>query len=125
GFGTVVTGTLSDGQFQVGDEVEIAPRGLRSRIRGLQAHKQTLEKALPGGRAAVNLTNVAVDEVMRGDVVILPNTYTPTTMLDARVEWLASAPKPLVHSQELELFLYASQVTARVRLLDADTLAPG
>lgn len=35
GFGTVVTGTLSDGQFRVGDEVEILPGSLRARIRGL------------------------------------------------------------------------------------------
>lgn len=125
GFGTVVTGTLSDGHFQVGDDVEIAPRGVRSRIRGLQAHKQKLETALPGGRVAVNLANVATDDIARGDVVILPDTYKPTAMLDARVEWLASAPRPLAHGQELELFLYAAQVLTRVRLLGTDALAPG
>jgi selenocysteine-specific elongation factor len=125
GFGTVVTGTLSDGSWQVGQDVEIAPRSLRSRIRGLQSHKQKLETAQPGGRVAVNLANVSTDEVQRGDVVILPDTYTPTTMLDAHIEWLESAPKPLAHSQELELFLYASQVMTRVRLLAQDALLPG
>lgn len=125
GFGTVVTGTLSDGRFQLGDEVEIAPRGLRSRIRGLQAHKQKLETALPGGRVAVNLANVATTDLNRGDVLVLPDTYKPTTMLDAHIRWLPSAPKPLAHNRELELFLYASQVMARMRLLEADALAPG
>lgn len=125
GFGTVVTGTLSDGQFQLGQDVEIAPRGLRTRIRGLQSHKQKLETANAGGRVAVNLANVATDALERGDVVILPDTYTPTTMFDAQVEWLATAPKPLAHSEELELFLYASQVTTRVRLLAQEALAPG
>lgn len=125
GFGTVATGTLSDGQFRVGDEVEIAPRGLRSRIRGLQSHKEKIETALPGGRVAINLAGVATEDVARGDVVIHPGTYAPTTMLDARVEWLSSAPKLLAHSQELELFIFASQVLARVRLLGGDSLAPG
>jgi selenocysteine-specific elongation factor len=125
GFGTVVTGTLSDGELHVGDDVLIVPRNLRSRIRGLQAHKQKIETASAGGRVAVNLANVGTDEITRGDVVILPDTYTPTTMFDAQIEWLASAPKPLAHSQELELFLYASQVMARVRLLDTDVLAQG
>ena len=41
GFGTVVTGTLSDGQFRVGDEVEIVPGGLKARIRGMQTHKKS------------------------------------------------------------------------------------
>lgn len=125
GFGTIVTGTLGDGHFRLGDEVEITPRGIRSRIRGLQSHKQKLETALPGGRVAVNLTNIATDELARGDTVVLPDTYIPTTMLDARVEWLKSAPRPLAHGQELEMFLYAAQVLARVRLLDADALMPG
>ena len=40
GFGTVVTGTLSDGHFTVGDEVEILPGGMKGRIRGLQTHKR-------------------------------------------------------------------------------------
>src|SRR5262245_15707093 len=34
GFGTVVTGTLSDGRLAVGEDVEILPRGLRTRVRG-------------------------------------------------------------------------------------------
>lgn len=125
GFGTVVTGTLSDGSFRVGDDVEIAPRGLRSRIRGLQAHKLGVEVAQAGGRTAVNLANVATDELARGDVLVRPDTYTATTMLDAQVEWLASAPKPLTHSQEVEFFLHTSQELARVRLLEGDTLAQG
>jgi len=40
GFGTVVTGTLSDGRLEVGDELEILPAGLHARIRGLQTHKK-------------------------------------------------------------------------------------
>lgn len=125
GFGTVVTGTLSDGIFRAGDEVEIAPRGLRARIRGLQSHKQKIASALPGGRVAVNLANVATDELQRGDVVIHPDTYAPTTMLDARIEWLKAAPRPLAHGQELEMFLFSAQVLTRVRLLDTDALKPG
>ena len=40
GFGTVVTGTLSDGRLSVGDEVIILPSGFTGRIRGLQTHKK-------------------------------------------------------------------------------------
>jgi selenocysteine-specific elongation factor len=125
GFGTVVTGTLSDGELRVGMEVEVAPRGLRSRIRGLQSHKEKVETARVGGRVAVNLANVATEELQRGDVLIVPGAYAATTMLDARIEWLASAPKPLAHSHEVEMFLFSTQVTARVRFLEGDTLRQG
>ncbi|MGE5124381.1 MAG: selenocysteine-specific translation elongation factor, partial [Acidobacteriaceae bacterium] len=50
GFGTVVTGTLSDGSLHTGDEVEVMPSGLRSRIRGLQTHKRKEATAVPGSR---------------------------------------------------------------------------
>ena len=43
GFGTVVTGTLQEGALHVGQEVEVQPRGLRARIRGLQAHRHPIE----------------------------------------------------------------------------------
>src|SRR6476469_8921248 len=49
GFGTVVTGTLSDGSLTVGQEVEIMPAGLRGRIRGLQSHREKVGAAQPPG----------------------------------------------------------------------------
>src|SRR3989337_2452877 len=45
GFGTVVTGTLIDGSFQVGQEVEVVPGGLRARIRGLQHPRAPVPRA--------------------------------------------------------------------------------
>jgi selenocysteine-specific elongation factor len=59
GFGTVVTGTLRDGCFRVGDEVEIWPSGRCARIRGLQSYRRRVEQALPGSRVAINLSGVS------------------------------------------------------------------
>ena len=50
GFGTVVMGTLIDGQLRVGDEVELLPGGLRGRVRGLQTHKRKEAAAVPASR---------------------------------------------------------------------------
>src|SRR5213594_3813509 len=58
GFGTVVTGTLVDGAFAVGEEIEILPTGQRARVRGIQTHKRALELASPGSRVALNLSGV-------------------------------------------------------------------
>ena len=98
GFGTVVTGTLLDGTLQVGQDVEIAPRGLRARIRGLQAHKSKLDRAAPGGRVAVNLAGVAVEEVSRGDVVTLPGALPPAVRLDVRLRAVGALAAPLTHN---------------------------
>ncbi|MFB0546762.1 MAG: SelB C-terminal domain-containing protein, partial [Anaerolineae bacterium] len=125
GFGTVVTGTLSDGRFQVGQEVEILPQGLKARIRGLQTHKEKIDVAVPGSRVAINLTGVSPDELRRGDVVTLPGWLIPTKLIDVRLRQLASAPAPLKHNALVDFFSGSSEIQATVRLLDHEILPPG
>ena len=125
GFGTVVTGTLIDGAFEVGQEVEVLPAGPRARIRGLQHHREQVERALPGRRTAVNLAGVAKDEVRRGRVLALPGSLASTTAVDVRLRALASVRRPLRHSVSLTLHIGSAEVPARLLLLDRAELAPG
>ena len=125
GFGTVVTGTLIDGDLQVGQEVEVLPQRLKARVRGLQTHKEKIERAVPGSRVAINLTGVSKDEVRRGDVVTIPGWLKPTTLVDARLRYLASAPRPLRHNAPLKFFSGSAEVMARARLLDSEAISPG
>jgi len=125
GFGTVVTGTLLDGRLQVGQEAEIAPKGLKSRIRGLQTHKERLQTALPGSRVAVNLSGLAVEDLARGDVVTLPGDIKPSRLIDVRLRLVNSLPRPVTHNTSVDVFVGAAEVPARVRLLGADELLPG
>ena len=125
GFGTVVTGTLTDGRLQMGDEVVILPRNLRGRIRGLQTHKRKEQTAVPGSRTAVNISGVSLEEVQRGDVIARPGDYRVTQRLDASFRLLADARGPLKHNTEVKLFIGAAELVARVRLLGAEEIAPG
>jgi len=125
GFGTVVTGTLSDGSLRVGEEVEVLPRGIRGRIRGLQTHKRKEEVAVPGSRTAVNLSGVNLEQVSRGNVICHPGDYRPTQRLDVRFRLLPEASQPLEHNTEVKLFLGAAEVVARVRLIGKNVLPPG
>jgi len=125
GFGTIVTGTLIDGNFEVGQEVEIQPVGLHSRIRGLQTHKHKTERAVPGSRVAVNLVGLSVEDLERGHVVTTPGWLRGTLLLDAQLRLLKTAPKPLAHNAAVDFFTGAAQVQARVRILETKELAPG
>ena len=125
GFGTIVTGTLMDGQIAVGDPVEILPKGIPGRVRGLQTHKQAEAIALPGSRTAVNISGVSVDQIERGNVVVHPGTFTPTKMIDVWCTLLPDAEMPLKHNTEVKFFLGAAEVIARVRVLGVQELAPG
>jgi selenocysteine-specific elongation factor len=125
GFGTIVTGTLMDGKLTIGDTIEVLPSKIMGRIRSLQTHKQAEEKALPGGRTAVNISGVSVDQINRGDVIVHPGTYQPTKMMDVWCALLKDADQPLKHNAEVKLFLGAAEVMARVRILGVDELKPG
>lgn len=125
GFGTVVTGTLLDGEFKLADEVELLPSGLRGRIRGLQTHKKKEQTAVQGSRTAVNISGVDVDQVQRGNVLALPGKYRPSRLLDVHFRLLPDSGGPLRHSNEAKLFVNSAEVLARVRLLGVEELAPG
>ncbi len=125
GFGTVVTGTLVDGRLHVGDEVEIVPGTVRSRIRSLQTHKTKEQEAQPGTRVAVNLTGLEPEDLYRGQVLTTPGWLTATTLADARLEVLVSAPSALRHNVELDFHSGAAQTPCHLRLLDSKELAPG
>jgi selenocysteine-specific elongation factor len=125
GFGTIVTGTLIGGRFQVGDAIEVQPAGLRGRIRGLQTHKTKLDVARPGSRVAVNLTGIDKKEIQRGDVLAAPNATRSTLLFDAAYRHLPGAAGPMRHNMDVKLFVGAAEVAARTRLIGARQLEPG
>ena len=125
GFGTVLTGTLSDGELHVGDEVEIQPQGLPSRIRGLQTHKEVVQTAVPGSRVAVNLGGVSVNQLQRGDVLALPGLLRPSFLIDVHLRMLADAPKPLRHNETVAFFSGSAEIPARSRVLASRQVSPG
>ncbi len=125
GFGTVVTGTLSDGHLSVGDEVEILPSGLKGRIRGLQTHKKKEETAILGSRTAVNISGINTDLIQRGEVVVHPNQYQSTRRIDARFRFLKDASSSIKHGDEVKFFVGASETIATLRLLGTEELLPG
>ena len=125
GFGTIVTGTLSDGHLAIGDEVVILPSGHKGRIRGLQTHKKKEETAIPGSRTAVNISGIATEDIQRGEVVTYPKQYQPTRRVDARLHLLKNISQPLKHATEVKVFVGATEMIANLRLLGTEILNHG
>jgi selenocysteine-specific elongation factor len=125
GFGTVVTGTLFSGSIRVEDRVEIYPKGIQVKVRGLQVHSRNVSEAVAGQRTAVNLQGIEKVELTRGDVLGRPGEFVPTFMLDGVLQLLADAPRPLRHRARVRLHLGTSEIMGRVILFDREELAPG
>jgi selenocysteine-specific elongation factor len=135
GFGTVVTGTLIAGRIRAGDELEILPplsssgssSGAR-RARGLQVHGKSTQEALAGERVAVNLQGIDLGEVERGQTLAPAGRLRASSMLDARLQLIKSAPRSLRARSRVRLHIGAAEVLARVLLLGplgGMELAPG
>ncbi len=125
GFGTIVTGTLSDGSFHVGDAVEVLPDSTIGRIRGLQVHKHKTELANPGSRTAINVSGVNKDQLHRGQVVIKPGSYLPTNLVDARFRLLKDASRAVRHNAKVVFYSGSAEIPATARLMGLDELKPG
>ena len=125
GAGTVVTGTLTDGNLKVGEELEIQPVALKARVRSIQTHNTQLQALGPGNRAAVNLVGVSPDQLRRGFVLTNPGWLLTTSLMDGRLRLLKDHPRPLRHNTEVSLHTGSAEVMARVRLLEEEELRPG
>ncbi len=125
GFGTVITGTLGSGQVAVDDRVEIYPRGLSSKVRGLQVHGHGVAAARAGQRTAVNLQGVERAAIERGDVVAPPGTLLPSVLVDGTVELIEDAPRPLKTRDRVRFHVGTQEVMARVLLVGRADLDQG
>ena len=118
GFGAVVTGTLVAGEIKEGDEMELLPSGKLVRVRGLQVHGKTVERAHAGERTAVNLGGVETALIERGMVLAPTVRLRPTQIIDASLHVLDSSPRSIRTRSRVRVHLGAAEVLARVRVLD-------
>ena len=125
GFGTVVTGTLTEGAVRVGDAVELVPSGLQSWVRTLQVHSESVDAAYAGQRAALNLTNLQKSEIRRGDAAVRPGSARSSRMLDVRLRCLRNAKRTVLNGSQVHLYHGTSVHLAKAVLLDRDELRPG
>ncbi len=125
GRGTVITGTLRDGQFKLGEEVEVLPQGIHARIRELQSHKKIHKEAGPGTRVAMNLAGVEKEKLQRGNVIVRPGQDETTETFVARLDVVSTVKHPVKHNAELLVILGTTEMRSKARLLDKDQIMPG
>lgn len=126
GSGVVVTGTLTGGIFNVGEEVIISPSNITAHLRSVESYKEKLGKALPGSRVAMNLAGAKKEDIKRGDIVFAAGRQNPSAkQLDVQMRLLEGTGFSLKNNSELEVFLETRELAGRVALLDAKELKAG
>lgn len=125
GFGTVITGTLIEGKISIEDELEIYPKELKTKIRSIQVHGETVKTAYAGQRTAINISNVKVDEIQRGDVLASKNSLEDAMMIDVKISLVNHSDKTLKHWDRLRLYHGTKEILCRAVPIDKEIIETG
>lgn len=125
GFGTVVTGTLLDGSINIGDDLYLYPSEKKTRVRNIQVHETDVKNAQSGQRTALNLANIAMDDIKRGDVLSVSEKLEDTWMLDVKVTCLPEVAGGIGLWDRVRLLIGTREVMARTVPLGIDWIGPG
>ena len=123
GAGTVVTGSTWSGTVSVGDTVHLLPLERDARVRSIEVHGQSAERALPASRTALALVGVDKQELERGHVAVTGEGWRSSRLLDAAITVLPGAPRPIQVRTRVRVHLGTAEVLARTSQHDA--IAPG
>ena len=125
GAGTVVTGTLAGGALAVGDAVVVGPAVRPARIRALQSLGRATPQIGPSNRVALNLSGIDRADVTRGDAVVTPGRWRPTSGFDASLHVLAAIDHAVSRRGAYALHLGSGEQPVRLRVLGDERIAPG
>ena len=125
GFGTVITGTLLSGAVSTEQEVEILPKGMKKKVRGIQSHNRTVPRAVAGQRTAINLQGVDKDQLTRGDIIVSAGFFKTTKTFDAKLALLDLAPRWLKTGSRIRFYNTTQEAMGRITILGMKELAPG
>ena len=120
GFGTVVTGTATDGNFQIGDSVHVLPKKNTAKIRGMQINGEQVNKGIDGARLAMNLQGIDKNEIMRGNVIRLIDNASIATRFDAHI--LNISKNNILTNKKINLHVGTVHLEGRLKLLKKDRL---
>lgn len=131
GFGSVITGTTYSGRVRVEDEVEVLPGEKRSRARAIQVHGEPRDEASAGERTSMNLSDIPLEELHRGQQVLHPGTLRASSVITVKLDLLQpdllKDAKPLADQTRIRFHHLSAELLGTIRFVD-DTekaLQPG
>jgi selenocysteine-specific elongation factor len=126
GFGSVITGTTISGSLAAESDVAVLPGSAKSRARAIQVHGEARDTAYAGERTSVNLADLTLEELHRGQQLVTPGTLDTSQILTAEIELLAESA-PLKEQTRIRFHLYSAEILGAIRIIDdsGEAIPPG
>ncbi len=122
GRGTIVTGTIYDGQIQIDNSknmnLSIMPHNKKVRIRGIHAGNRHARIVYSGQRCALNLIDVEKKLITRGDWISDRRCFIPSFVIDVNFHLLSSITEILKNWSLIHIHLGTGRYLARLVLLE-------
>lgn len=119
GVGAVITGTLKNGIFADNETVTVLPLKREVKIKKIESHYRELEEGIPSQRTALNLSNVTMDELKRGDIICKKNFFTETDDIIAGIN-LMPDHKKIRNNTFVEVLAGTDSVKAKLIMFSED-----
>lgn len=124
GFGTVVTGTLSDGIIRVDDNLMIYPEQIPTKVRTLQIHERDVKEAHAGQRTAINLAGVTTNQIQRGCIIAKPGTVFVTKVIDVFFSLTKSSHVNVKRAFACKMYIGAKELVVKINPLGLIQVTP-
>ncbi len=115
GLGTIVTGTMIDGNLEATLELRHTRSGEKLRIKNMRLHEVDIQSVGRSQRAALNIT-LPSRTVWRGDYLTAGPAIVPTRRFDSKIHWLEE--HAIKSTAQYHLHIGATHCTAILRCLD-------
>lgn len=116
GHGTIITGTLKNGNLNENETVIVLPGQKKVRIKKIESHHHSLNKVSPSQRTALNLHDVAYDELKRGDILVKENFFTESDDIVANIKFFEN--KKIKNNLGIEILLGTSAIKGKIILIN-------
>lgn len=114
GHGTVVTGTLAMGTVRKGTNCEIRPGKILTKIKNIQVHGISQDKAEAGQRVAINLSGIKNELLHRGQSIGSAGVLTESNCMNIRLLKL----KNIKHGERIRVHIGTGEFLGKVFLFD-------
>lgn len=124
GSGTVVTGTITQGEIDFNEKITLYPQNIPVKIKNIQNHGKNVPSLECGKRCAINISGVESKDISRGNILATSNSLYTSDIIDVKLSLLKEIKK-IKNGHRVRINIGTNEIIGSVSLLDRSFLLGG